>query len=256
LIEVMLASAILVSITVLVWGSISVSFRSSAFMMRTFDESQSLRLAMDRMTREISMAFISAHANRKENLPDFREELAEEIASGAVQEDVERIITNRAEEEAPRKNYVETAFVGKSSELHFTSLAHVRTRVNERNSDQAEISYFVRTSRNRRVDGHFTKELVRREDTTLDDDVESGGIIYTLIDEVEDVEFEYWKLGKEEDEEGGGRWVRDWDSRKSEFRGELPRRVKITVILPPLGDSREERKFVTQAQVMMTEILN
>lgn len=268
LIEVMLAIGILVSITVIVWGSIGLSFQARDHMVKSFDQFQSLRQGMDRMTRELSMAFIATHANRRENLPDPKGLLEAELAAsgeGEIDSADQRLqdaladqISKQIDQQKARKNYYETAFIGKSQEVTFTSMAHVRTRADEKSSEQCEVSYFVRTSRRRQANGRLVRELVRREDISLDDDVEDGGVIYTLIDEVEDVKFEYWKSGKEGDQEDGGRWVDSWDSRKAEFRGTLPRRVRITVTVPRPGAERGDRNtrtFTTQAQIMMTSAL-
>lgn len=263
-----MAIGILVSITVIVWGSIGLSFQSRAQMVESFDQFQSLRQAMDRMTRELSMAYISTHANRRENLPDPKGLLEAELAAsgeGEIDSADERLqdalassIEKQLDQQKARSHYYETAFVGKGQEVTFTSMAHTRTRAGERSSEQCEISYFVRTSRRRQKDGRLVRELVRREDTTLDDDIEDGGVIYTLIDEVEDVKFEYWKQGKEGDLEDGGRWVDAWDSRKAEYRGTLPRRVRMTITVPRPGVERgrdNTRTFTTQAQIMMTTAL-
>ncbi|MEO1269636.1 MAG: type II secretion system protein GspJ [Myxococcota bacterium] len=260
LIEVMMAMAILLSLVVVIWGSIAVSYDSQEYMRESFDQHQRLRLAVDRMVREFSMAFITTHANERENLPGFEEQL-EEIENPDTGE-LQVVVNPQAQVPQAgaagfRDNFQVTAFVGSSSEVHFTAMAHYHTRPNERTSEQAEIAYFVRNSRRRSADGRFTRELVRREDPTLDDDVESGGLIYTLIDDVEEVEFEYWKPGREGDEEDGGRWVDSWDSRNSEFRGTLPRRVKITLTVPVVGNTRgKTQTFTTQAPIMMTEILD
>lgn len=262
--EVLIAIAILVSMTVVVWGALGISFRSRDQMTQSFDQFQTLRQAMDRMTRELSTAFIAAHGNRKENLPDPKGLLDVVNSAGnstvedAINQESDRQLAQAEADQQGRDHYIETAFVGKNDEVHFTALAHVRTSPDEISSDQCEISYFVRTSRRRNKDGNLVRELVRREDITLDDDVEDGGVIYTLIDEVEEVKFEYWRPGKEGDEEDGGKWVNDWDSRKSEQRGTLPTRVKITVTVhrPGNDDARNTRTFTTQAQIMMTQILD
>jgi hypothetical protein len=247
--------------TVIVWGSIVVSFESRQFMMDSFDQHQQVRLAVDRMSREFSMAFITVHANKKDHIPT-KEELAgatvdELFVKGIVPPDEEEL----PEEEDPTEErgdvIIETAFVGKADEVHFTSLAHVRTQRNERASDQCEIAYFVRTARRRGANGRLNKELVRREDSSLDDDVEDGGVIYTLIDNVERVKFEYWEEGNDGDEEGGGKWVSSWDSRRFGERGKLPSRVKMTIEVPINGTKGDNtRTFVTQAPIMMTRILD
>jgi prepilin-type N-terminal cleavage/methylation domain-containing protein len=232
LIEVMLALTILVSIVALVWGSISFSLRSSDQMLGNFDQFQQIRLAVDRMSREFSAAYITSHANRKENLPGFKDLSNEDkvaAVEGALGDGAPPVVGGAQENAEPRDRYIETAFVGKSDEVHFTSLAHVRTQPGELASDQAEVSYMVRTSKRRDPEGRLLKELVRREDSSPDDDVEKGGVVYTLIDDVQEVKFEYWEQGEDGNEESSGKWIDAWDSRKADQRGKLPSRVKITV---------------------------
>lgn len=259
LVEVMLALAILGSLTAIVWGTISYSFKSRDRMMTAFDQFQQIRLAVDRMSREFSMAFITKHGNRRENLPgvddldnEDRQSITERLVDGEQASEIEEELQGEA-----RDRYIETAFVGKDDEVHFTSLSHVRTQPGELASDQCEISYVVRTARRRDRDGRLRRELIRREDSSLDDDVESGGVVYTLIDDVEDVKFEYWEEGDEGDEEGGGRWVKDWDSRKSDQKAKLPSRVKITIeVAVPGTDGKSKRTFVTQAPIVMNRMLD
>jgi prepilin-type N-terminal cleavage/methylation domain-containing protein len=258
LIEVMLALTIVASITVIVWGSIAVSFESRQYMMNSFDQHQQVRLAVDRMSREFSMAFVAAHGNKKDHIPTDVENL--NISGTVVSEPEEGLPEIDGEDEVDPQGsgdvLIETAFVGKRDEVHFTSLAYVRTKRNEKTSDQCEIAYFVRNARRRSGDGRLRKELVRREDSTLDDDVEDGGVIYTLIDNVESVKFEFWQDGSEGDEEGGGKWVKDWDSRNFDQKGMLPSRVRISIEVPVDGNSDDlTRTFVTQAPIMMTQIL-
>lgn len=263
LVEVMLAMTIVVTITSLVWGTITYSFNSRDHMMRSFDQFQQIRLAVDRMSREFSMAFITIHGNRPEHIPDLKDLGNEdrnaantELANGEDPAALKALADGKRDAEG-RDNYIETAFVGRSDAVHFTSMAHVRTQKNELASDQAEISYFVRTARNRGADGRLIRELVRREDSSLDDDVEDGGVIYTLIDDVEEVKFQYWEQGSEGDEEGGGRWISDWDSRKSTFKGKLPSRVKISVVVLAEGtDGKGRRTFTTQAPIVMDHMLD
>lgn len=262
LIEVVLALSIVASIIVIVWGSIGASFESRDYMMKSFDQFLQIRLAVDRMSKEFSSAYITVHANKRNNLPSAND-LAENDLTQVVDAEEARAIQETEQAEALEQALqdqdviLETAFVGKRDEVHFTSLSHVRTQRNEKASDQCEIAYFVRQSRRRSPDGRFTRELVRREDASLDDDVESGGVIYTLIDDVTDVEFEYWEEGSDGDEEGGGQWVDNWDSRNFDQRGKLPSRVKITVTVPIAGNKRDKtRTFVSQAPIMMTRILD
>jgi general secretion pathway protein J len=257
-VEVLLASAVVVTLLVIVWGAVTVTFDTQNYMYGTMDQYQQIRLTVDRMSRELASAYITEHANRKENLPGFLDDIEgaspEELVAKA--EALDAKLSGEDDSGRPRDRYIETAFVGKSTEMHFTAFAHVRTQESELTSDQAEISYFVRTSRRRTRDGRLRRELVRREDVSLDDDVESGGVLYVLVDDVDEVEFEYWEEGDRDDEQGGGRWVDTWDSRRSDQKAKLPSRVRISIkVAVPETDPVQYRTFVTQANIVMTEML-
>jgi hypothetical protein len=101
---------------------------------------------------------------------------------------------------------------------------------------------------------------MRREDTTLDDDITEGGKVYVLIPKVEEVQFEYWdpgetKLGQSQEDRARGNWVDDWDTRNEEYHDRLPTRIRVTVTLPPQNDAREEETFSTQTKVMINQLL-
>lgn len=83
--------------------------------------------------------------------------------------------------------------------INFTSFSHIRYSAAERSSDQCEISYFV-------VQDPTTEQFVlfRREDYTLDDDLESGGEILDLVNGIIAFNIRYYN---------GEAWVDDWDSR-------------------------------------------
>lgn len=217
LIEVMLAVAILAVIVVLTWGSISTSFELRRASLEKFERYRTIQQSLDRMSREISMAFVT------------------NIGQEATNDRGE--ITYR------------TAFIGTDDELTFTSLSHVRTRTDEVASEQCEVSY--RLERQRGADGEYHRNLVRREDAPIDDDPEEGGIKYTLLEDVEQITFEYWDSTREI---AGEAWVRQWDA-INDHEGMLPSRVRITIEVPhPTLDNRT-LEFVTQTQVLLVDPL-
>jgi hypothetical protein len=111
-----------------------------------------------------------------------------------------------------------------------------------------------------RADADLVDTLVRREDTTIDDDITQGGKVYTLIPNIEEIEFEYWDPGEvdlgTEEEMGRGRWVDSWDTSSSQYHGRLPFRVRITVTLPPQGPRGKEETFSTQTEIMTHEMVD
>lgn len=217
LVEVMLAVAILATIVVLTWGTVSSSFRFRRASLDKFDRYRNVQQALDRMNREISMAFVT------------------NVGQVATSDDGEI--------------QYQTAFIGRDDELTFTSLAHVRTRADEIASEQCEISY--RLERQRGRDGEMQQNLVRREDAPIDNDPEEGGVLYTLMEDVEDITFEYWDGTREI---GSDAWTRQWNA-LDDYEGVLPERVRITIeVKHPLND-RRTIEFVTQTRVAMTEPL-
>lgn len=218
LIEIMLALAILATLVALTWGTVSSSFRFRTATLDKFDRYRTVQQAMDRMSREISMAFVT---------------------------NIGQVATN-ARGEVTYK----TAFVGRNDELSFTSLAHVRTRVGEAASEQCEISY--RLENQRGDDGEMHSNLVRREDAPIDDDPEEGGVLYALLEDVERVRFEYWDSTREI---AGEAWVDRWDA-INDHDGMLPSRVRITLEVRHPLLPRKTLEFSTQTEIFLTDPLN
>ncbi len=244
-VEIMLAIAILATITALTWSSITSMYRTRDVVEERTQRYQVVRIAIDRMTTEIGSAYMAGQQFGAEPLPgeEFIEPANEEEAAAALS----------AALEEPNQY----GMIGSDDELNFTSFAHLRTVEGERASHHAEIGYFVRSERG--DDGELVKKLMRREDTTPDDDITRGGVIYTMYEDIESIRFEYWDPGQVElgtlEEIAQGRWVRDWDTTRREQAGRLPQRVRITLELPAPGNSREPEVFTTQAQIHTTEVL-
>lgn len=246
MIEVLVAIALLAGITTIVWASINNMFKTREFVTEQYERYQVVRVSLDRMTTELASAYDASPAHGAE------EEYAQEGAAPESQEEAER------ETATMDREPVEFGMIGDEDELNFTTFAHTRTTEGERASYHAEIGY--ETMRTRNDEGDLVKSLVRREDTTIDDDITKGGKVYTLIPQIEDVEFEYWDPGEveigSEEEMGRGRWVDSWDTGDRQYHDRLPFRVRVTVTLPPLGPRGEEQTFSTEAQIMVHQELD
>ncbi|HEX4922698.1 MAG TPA: type II secretion system protein GspJ, partial [Bdellovibrionales bacterium] len=103
-------------------------------------------------------------------------------------------------EEAPPKKL--THFLGEENALHFTTLNHVRMRKDAKESDQAEVGYFLENCRNRVTD-KSSQCLKRRTAPFIDEDVSKGGAETTLIENVTEFKLKYLGKGKED-------WVTMW----------------------------------------------
>jgi general secretion pathway protein J len=156
LVEIMLAIAILTTMLTLVWASFSLTAKSKAKAEAISERYHQLRLAMHRMSREISMAFLSKN----------------EI-TGTLR---------------PR-----TMFVGKREsqidELTFSSFAHMRLREDAKESDQSLITYFAAPD----PEDRSRTNLMRRETRRLGvEKPGEEGPAYVMMEDVVGLHFEYF----------------------------------------------------------------
>jgi general secretion pathway protein J len=198
LVEVMVSVTLLAVLMLILWGSFINVYNIQDASTARFESIRAAQAALRRMQREISMAFVSK---------------------------IGEIPTNENQEVT-----YQTAFIGTRDRLDFTAFAHMRTRAGEIASEQAEVSYYLARVQGRR-DGRLHQNLVRREQAPIDGDMQRGGYLYTLLQDVESLTFEYWNS---EREIAGDAWERSWDSTDPGVVG-LPPRVRITLeILDPI----------------------
>ena len=185
----------------LLWR-VELSSLSAGLMDERFHEA---RQVMRRITRDVRMAFLRAQP-------------PEEVR-----------------EEGPA---VLTRFLGEEDELYFVTSSHVRLRAEGRESDQAEVAYFLR--RPKYDTPYRSPTLFRRESRRVDHRPDRGGVTWPVVDGVKTFKVEYWDDAKEI---GDDAWQRSWDSDDKEL---LPARVRVTLELEQEGMRRVVR-FVGQA---------
>lgn len=155
LIEVMIGMAIFASVGALVYGGFAQTSKAKQVLNTQLDRYHELRVGMERMVRELSMAYMSIH--------------------------VPRLSSSQA---------VRTTFVGKDSgfgdRIDFTSVSHQRIYRDAKESDQNELSYFL--TDDPKGEG---KVLARRMQPRVDDKPNEGGRVEVLITDVLEFELEY-----------------------------------------------------------------
>jgi general secretion pathway protein J len=156
LVEVMVAVTILAIVSTVVFGGMSQTMRNKRRIEEQADRAHVIRVAMERMVSELSMAYVSAH----------------------------RPID-------PSLQMMNTCFIGgrgrHGHRLDFTSFSHRRLYRDAHESDQNELSYFITEDpedRSRLV-------LARREQNRIDDDPQTGGTVQVLVEDAVDFEVEY-----------------------------------------------------------------
>jgi general secretion pathway protein J len=157
LLEIILAVSVLALVGTMIYGGFSQTALNKARIEEDVEQSRVVHMALERMVRELTMAFVSTHVNPS---PDLR--------------------------------VVETAFIGKDNgrddRIDFTSFSHRRLYRDARESDQNEISYFV----TEHPDDPDVQVLARREQNRIDDDPRRGGKSQILVENVEEFDIEYF----------------------------------------------------------------
>jgi general secretion pathway protein J len=155
LIEVMVAMAILAIVSTLLYTGFVQTANNKKRIEADMERNHELRMGMERLVRELSMAFVSAQGNP--------------LLTPAVK----------------------TVFIGKDnaggSRIDFTSFSHQRLYRDAHESDQNELSYFL--TDDPEMEGKDA--LVRREQNRIDDDPQTGGTAQVLIHDVEGFELSY-----------------------------------------------------------------
>ena len=150
LIEVSLAVAILAMMATITWGGISRSFDAYDTVTDVDRRYHEIRVAMNRMARELSMAFLTSDRRHR----------------------------------GPEGRVWQTIFKADRSasfyRIDFTSLSHDILRQDAKESDQCEIAYYGDSDPD--VPGQMN--LMRREDPRLDREPEEGGRSYVLAENV------------------------------------------------------------------------
>lgn len=157
LMEVVIAIGITAFIGVVIGVSFNTTIANKEIIESQSEHYRMLRAAMNRMTREISAAYVS-----------------------------DRYDPKRYRDAYDRP----TNFIGARDKLLFTTLAHQRLYADAKESDQMVVEYEVKTSPDTKAKGR--NDLVRREKVLLEERMERGGTEDSLYEGAKKIEFQYW----------------------------------------------------------------
>lgn len=158
LIEVIVAMAITAAIGAMTLGTFRQVDRAQEVARAQADRYSAARLALTRLAREASMAFLSEHYDR-----------------------------NRIRERP-------SLWVGREDELLFTTFSHQRLSRDARESDQAVVEYTLGDD----PGDPGKKALFRREKARVDDEPDRGGRRDLVADHVAAFRIQYWDAKKKE----------------------------------------------------------
>lgn len=214
LLEIVVSIAIISMVALLIYGAVDSMNRAKKGESLRIDRARQGREAILRIVRDMSSAYLSMHGPQNQSL-------------------------------ATRL----TAFQGKSgasfSRVDFTAFAHRRMVQDAKESDQAEVSYFVASD----PEASEKMDLVRREQTPVDMDPRKGGVVNVLAENVEKFELKYL-------DGQTGSWTDRWDSSQTTGQpGRLPLEVRVALTMKavPGAPSRTyTAKFMIPIQQPLT----
>jgi general secretion pathway protein J len=216
LIEVMVAMAMFALVGSLVYGGFAQTSRAKRTLETQLDRYHEVRMAMERMVRELSMAYVSTHLHISPSLQGMR-----------------------------------TTFIGKDSgfgdRIDFTSVSHTRVYRDAKESDQNELSYYIADD----PDGEG-KVLARRMQPRPDDKPTEGGRVEVLLSDVLEFDLEYldpasWEWVKDWDAVTGV-------SQTNRLPAQVKIRIAIPSLASNASEKRQV--FVTRAVLPLTWALN
>ena len=214
LLEVLVSLGVLAMISLLIYGAFDSLSRGRKGEALRVDRARQGRDAMDRITHEMQGAFLSMH--NPQNLS---------------------LVTRQ------------TAFIATNSStfdrIDFATFAHRRVEREAKESDQAEVGYFVV----RDPDHDDKMDLVRREQAPPDYEPKKGGVVNILAEDVELFDIRFL-------DPLSSQWVESWDT--TQLTGQLnrlPLEVKVTLVLKPVKNSPPFR-FVTKFVLPMQQPLS
>lgn len=159
LVELTIAVAITAAIGAMTFGAFRQVSHATEVARAQGERYAAARMALSRLAREVSMAFLSDNFDRNR----FRNERV-------------------------------TLFVGREDELLFTTMAHRRLYLDANESDQAVVEYVVESD----PDVPGEDALFRRSKPRLDDEPDRGGRKDLVADHIASFRIRYWD-GKRKD---------------------------------------------------------
>ncbi len=209
LLEVMIAMAILAAMALAMFVATNQTLNSKANTEGRDDATHAVVQAMDRISADVEMAVM----------------IKSKDLLGATYDG-------------------EYALEGQEQRLDFVTMSHARFLADSKESEVSEVSYYLAPM----PDEPNMQVLMRREATTVDKNLQQGGIAYPILENVLSLRFEYLDYKTDE-------YKKVWDSKSMDSNNRMPQAVKVT-IETQLPDDEEKSTFTTLTPIQMKEPLN
>lgn len=221
LIEILIAVLILAFMASMTGISIQRSIKIKAKVEKEIDDDSQLREAVALLVKDINLAFQWVDVNEL-----VKKQIIKEYQALGKPSPFETPMPARAQV-APMEKI--TAFEGTTESLKFTTLSNERTRKNSPESDQAIVSYFLKSVRSYK-DKKMSQALVKSVSTVLDGDLEKQGKESVVIENVRRIKFRF--LPSDLTELTDSSWVDSWksyDTLDEKTLSKFPAAVEISI---------------------------
>ncbi len=219
LIEVLIAVTLLAIISLLVWQAMGGAIASKERFEKREMSFRQASLALERISRDLAVAVLYVHPE-----------------SLGVSESGEQSI----------KSVLIGVNNGDQDKLTFDTLSHIRYLKDVKESDLAEVSYFLEPGEEREEETTGLLVLKKRESSPPDTDPDEGGTVTTLLEGVKELNFRYFDPVRAE-------YGDEWDTTKLDFASKLPRAVEITLVVADPLDEENSLRFLTVAMIEMAQ---
>jgi len=215
--EVLIAVVLLAVISLLLWQSMGGAINSKERSEKREQAYRGANLVMNRMTRDLSMCVLYSSLEFL-GISSSSEQMTKSVFTG----------TNS----------------GDQDKLTFDTLSHVRYLKNTKESDLAEVTYFVDKSQSEEEGEAGNYALKLREKSPLDAEPDQNGKVMTLLEGVKEFNFRYYDVTKNE-------YKDEWDTTKIDYGNRLPRAVEITLVIQDPVNEDNTIRFQTVALLEM-----
>ncbi len=184
LIEIMISLVVIGMISITISAATSQTAKTADIVGTAQNNYHQVQVAFDMITRDLTSVFLSYHR-------------------------------------APLEVAHDTIFIGRDEgekdSIDFAAFSHTRRFFDAKESDQAEISYYVEAD----PEESDVLNLMRREAAVLDDDAIHGGTHMILVHNIAGFDMQYYDIVNKE-------WKDDWSTTQASGEGSmLPMQVRI-----------------------------
>lgn len=216
LIEIMIAVVLLGVISLLLWQSMGAAINSKERSEKREQAYRGADLILNRLTRELSMCVLYSSLEFL-GISGSAEQMTKSVLIGSNN--------------------------GDQDKLTFDTFSHIRYLKDTKESDLAEVTYFLeKTESEDAAADEF--DLKIREKSPLDNEPDKGGKVMTLLEGVKELNFRYYDPVKNE-------YKDEWDTTKIDYGNRLPRAVEITLVIQDPVDEDNTIRFQTVALLEM-----